>query len=363
MTYCRLILLSLVIWASLPTAIGAQIVEQPIIIHSIHIVSGTNGDFPSDANKTVDFGDDVRMYAAVEVRDALGRTGYLCATDTIIMDGVKTTALPFNDHLGQYRISWYRVENDCREKYYSNTSPEWHWDWLDYKETVMDSNVISIAADVAPAILSPVTLDGVAVGTMRYRVKLIYNGREYISPGSDDRYKGCITENVHRISRRGNTGNKILDNAIAMCNCPYIWGSASFTGSRFDNQAGRFLGADCADFAVAAARMAGYQKMPYVGSRALEPLTDQVASMRKEVESVYLGNDGRILLDSSHVRPGDFIVWDGHVGLIYKDTEPLGVLDTSDLVLHTLFNEPGVTTIKSAFRGKFKILRPKPSQR
>ncbi|MEZ5357954.1 MAG: hypothetical protein R3F48_03925 [Candidatus Zixiibacteriota bacterium] len=293
-----------------------------------------------------------------------GRQFIVSTTDTIILSEGIIAAKPLADYFPNATIAWYKIESDARGKWYSNTSPEWHWDSLDYVQTTWVANAASVVADVAPTVLYPIILDKIAVGTMRYRVVIDVDGKKYSSPGMREKYKGCITEAVHRISRKGNTGNAIIDYGLTMCNNPYIWGSASFSGSEFDNQAERFLGADCADFAVAAARMAGYSKMPYGGSSTLGPYTDAIANARKIRRDVYIDGHGKkIAIDSGRVHIGDFIVWDGHVGLLYEDTDPIGVLNVSDLVLHTLFAEPQIAPIGKIYRRLFSICRPRSTLR
>lgn len=345
------------------TSLYGQNVLSPGSIKAIRIVSGVNGDIPTDKNKTIVFDDDCTLYP-VCIYENNGERQILSPADSVSLSGKIHDALPIDDYLADYTITWFKIENDAERRWYSNTDPVWHWDTLDYKRTEWTAGSLSVSVDVAPTVLTPLRIDGKAVGTMRFQVTVEIDGQTYSSPGIEPRYKGCITESVHRISRRGRTGNGILDYAFALCNNPYIWGSASFTGSKFDNQAERFLGADCADFAVASARLAGYTLMPYGGSRTLSPYTYNIASIQKTRRGVYIDRqDKQIAVGNAHVRPGDFIVWDGHVGLFYKDTEPIGLLDESDLTLHTLFAEPKIETLKNAYQHRFSIRRPKQSLR
>lgn len=343
------------------TPVRAQDLGEVVSIRSIQIVSGITESIPSDENKIVEYIDEVTLYAIIEIEKNDGSVIFLSDADSFFIEERKAVAVPIQNSLKNYNLIWYKIENDAKNKWYSNTDPTWHWDELDYKETLIDGISTRITADVATTIISATGLDGKAVGTMRYRVKLIYKGRTFSSPGKNETYKGCISEAVHRISRKGNSGNEIVDYGLAMCNSPYIWGSASYTGSKFDNQAERFVGADCADFAVAAARMAGYKKLPYGGSRTLGPYVTNIARPSRSENGLYYAGNKKVSVSTDAVRPGDFVVWPGHVGLFYKDTDPIGVLDETDLVLHTLFDEPKIVGIDEAYPKSFIICRPKES--
>ncbi len=344
----------------LPTDLYAQVDLSDVTIKEVSIVSGKTGEAPSDANKTVQFADDITLHIVIGADDTNGSYLFYCDVDTIILDNNPVSTRPISELINNADVSWFKIENNCKEKWYSNTEPDWHWDRLDYTESHLGNFGFSIPCDVAPTILTPVVVDRQAVGTMRFRVKVVYKDKKYASTGMDSRYKNCISEDIHRVSRKGSTGVDILDFGLALCNSPYIWGSASFTGSKFDNQAERYLGADCADLAVASARMAGYTKMPYGGSRTLGPSTDRIAKTTKIRNRIYCDkNTNTIPIGTEGVLLGDFIIWDGHIGLLYQDNEPIGLLDESDLVFHTLFAEPRIVSLENAYKKQFEIRRPK----
>ncbi|MEA1973723.1 MAG: hypothetical protein U9N34_10605, partial [Candidatus Cloacimonadota bacterium] len=277
--------------------------------------------------------------------------------------------------LGNVTIKWYKIE-EANGNYYSNTYPSWHWHEIPYKETevVEWRNKFIVTANVTPTVFDPVYCDDKVVGTMRYKAVLTIDGETYSTPGKDSKYKGSISNKVHRISLKGNTDNEVINYAFAMCNLPYIWGSASFTGDKYDNhQAELFIGADCADFCVAAHQMSGNQ-IPYDQVKNNQ-YTKVITTIRSKIGEVYLNSNRKsIKVGENGVKTGDFIYWNfdisgsGHVGLFYRDkSDPNGknegnadgIFNTWDLVIHTLFHEPGVKTIGDAYQGKIRIYRYK----
>ena len=258
--------------------------------------------------------------------------------------------------LGKVSIKWYKIEERDGNDY-SNTAPTWHWENIPYKETEVIGwrDQFIVVADVTPTVFDPVFCNGKIVGTIRYKAVLNIDGDSYSTPGKDSRYKGSISNKVHRISLKGNTECEVINFALALCNLPYIWGSASFTGSVWDKQqAELFIGADCADFAVAAHQLAGKQ-LPY------DCIKDQfhtkiIAKQHSQQNGNYLTSQEEFIsIGDNGVQTGDFIYWGrAHVGLFYADKsdpessyagEADGKFNQWDLVIHTLFAEPKIECI------------------
>jgi len=351
------------------------IAYETVSIDNVFVASSVNGGHATTDNKLVEYDDNVELHAVVKA-DLGGRNVYFTDAESLVIDGnpVPDEQIVSLDYKSdEVDIKWFKVESDSKGKSYSNTIPKWHWDKLDYAATAIDdfNDEWSVSADVSPTILDPVELDGKAVGTMRYQVVFEHNGENHSSPGEESRYKGGVSRAVHRISRKGNTGNDVVDAGFAMCNNPYIWGSASWTGSKFHNQAEEFVGADCADYAVAAHRLAGNWDLWYGCTKTLPEEADVVAEPKYILmpEGVFLDKDGKpVPIGEGGVRIDDIILWYRHTGILVNDQsnpdgensgDANGVLDEHDTVLHTLFAEPRPEPIGEAYGGVFRVMRLK----
>tara|TARA_Y100000294_G_scaffold76363_1_gene71985 strand:- start:214 stop:816 length:603 start_codon:yes stop_codon:yes gene_type:complete len=197
---------------------------------------------------------------------------------------------------------------------------------------------------------------------MRYKVVVNCGNGTLSTQGAESYGKTGINANVHRVSVRGNTGIPIVDWAYSFMNQPYIWGSATPTGKDMDHQSDRYIGADCADLVVAAARKAGHN-ISYGGSHNLSPLDmrrDTVFISREpelSSEGIYQKNGKEVVIDKDNVRIGDVVLYNRHVGILTKDLPPIGILSSNDLIIHTLFKEPMEEPISQAYSGPFSIVR------
>jgi cell wall-associated NlpC family hydrolase len=266
------------------------------------------------------------------------------------------------------KVTWYKIEPTRGKdgKGFSNeqwvvkdgkAQKVWAWDTLRYQEFVWDSadswtNIASVC---------PVQLDPHDFGTMRFKVAVEYRGRKAVSEGIETMEKdGGIR--AHRISMRRNTGNDLLDWACSFFNLPYIWGSASITRTSEEHQAEKYIGADCADFVVCAARRAGYE-VPYKGSQYLKPYTLPVAKPDSlNLKGEYLAGGEAIPVEQGNpkaVHVGDLVLWSNHVAMFAGDNGN-GILDAGDEVVQILFHEPAKLTIQEAYAGSFAVVRFKP---
>ena len=351
---------------------------------TLQIISSVNGGAFSLESKTATIDDDVKIsivfwksngtrlipYSMVDDVNPSGtdqpRITYGSETDSLLIRSVMNPSLK---SLGDISIKWYKIE-EANGDDYSNTKPSWHWEDIPYKETEIvewrDKFIVNV--DVTPTVFEPVYCNGKVVGTMRYKAVVTIDGDTYSTPGKESKHKGSISKAVHRISLKGNTDNEVINYALAMCNLPYIWGSESFTGDKYDNhQAELFIGADCADFCVAAHQMADKQ-LPYDSIKDLSH-TKVIAKQHSADNGNYLNVENqKITVGTNGVQVGDFIYWGtAHVGLFYEDKsdpdsnlagEADGIFNEWDLVLHTLYAEPKVEAIKDIKNyGDLKIFR------
>jgi len=267
------------------------------------------------------------------------------------------------------KVTWYKVEPTRGKDGKGFTNEQWilkdekaqkvwAWDTLRYQEFVWDS----VNSWTKVAGVCPVQLDPHEFGTMRFKVEVSYHGQRAASGGAERVEKDGEIQ-AHRVSVRGNTGNDLLDWACSFFNLPYIWGSASITRTSEGHQAEKYIGADCADFVVCAARRAGYE-VPYRGSQYLKPYTLPVAKPDTvNVKGYYLTRDQTIPVDDRDpkaVHVGDLILWPNHVAMFAGDNGN-GILDTGDVVVQILFHEPARLPIQEAYAGPFAVVRFKPN--
>jgi hypothetical protein len=223
----------------------------------------------------------------------------------------------------------------------SNTaSGTFRFERIEYDETSIttaDDTGSSLPADVRPT-LTPNHGDPEApgIGTMRFRLYVLAaDGRILATAGDEARHGrggGGLNTSVARVSLRRD--DSYLGYLTEMYGQPYIWASAGNTSAR--HQSERLEGADCADFVVYGARRMG-KSIPYTWTGGLPSYTRRLASGR-------LGDDGVYQDPLGHPLPfstvGDLILFPRHVGVLALDRGTIGVLDTADLMMHTLFDSP-----------------------
>ncbi len=331
--------------------------------------------------------------AAFDEPCALGvavRHGDVWYTDfaTLAVDNVSIPATqrrPLRELPGLQRVLWCKVEPTRPAYANSDDTPGW-WDAIEYREFVWVEDAPGLLmADVAPVGLSGVLWRDEPVGTMRFKVALEFDDHWLATPGREAVTRHGDLPGVRRVARMANTGIAAVDHAYAMANLPYIWGSASPQGggSPQGHQSEHFIGADCADMIAAAWRRAGVASLRYTSvrdmtadyarsPRAFVPAGlwehEAVASSspsRPASKKVYVDAEGRPLpIRSKHdadisegVRLGAAVLWvygdgaKGHAALLVEDTAPLGVLDPTDLALHTSWGPPRVQPLGAILRG------------
>lgn len=274
---------------------------------------------------------------------------------------------PLREMPGLQAVVFIKVESERQHYSNSNKTPGW-WDDIAYSESVWKcSQGEPVAVDVAGMARRGVSWQGVPVGTMRFKAALEFPNHYLSTPGAGAVQRGGSMPGVLRISRKGNTGNRAVDEALALANLPYIWGSAAFKGvsTPSSHQAERNIGADCADLVVAAWRKAGLTNMRYSGAaplaaslkgrgRAFSPARVENGIYRnKQGKSIPVGSDG--------VAPGAGIFWvygkgRGHAGILVQDLGPdgraNGVLDVHDPVFHTSWSTPIIQNLGQIARGR-----------
>lgn len=309
----------------------------------------------------------------LQARDVAGKTLWIGPWNQAKVNGVllRNINLPVPEERAKVKVVWYKVEptRGKDDKGFSNeqwilkdgkAEKVWAWDTLRYQEFVWDtSDSWTRIANVCP-----VQLDPHEFGTMRFKVEVTCHGQRAASPGAEKPEKDGEIK-AHRVSVRGNSGNDLLDWACSFFNLPYIWGSASVTKKDRDHQAEKYIGADCADFVVCAARRAGYD-VPYKGSQYLKPYTLPVAKPDSlNLKGEYLIRDRTIPVedgDPKAVHVGDLVLWPNHVAMFAGDNGN-GILDDRDEVVQILYHEPARLPIQEALAGTFAVVRFKPGMK
>ena len=291
--------------------------------------------------------------------------------DSLVIDGSQVDEermRSLKELEGWDRIDWYKIES--REPKYMNTkkNPGW-WAAVTYDEHLAASGKrTKLEADVAPVKLGGVVWKGRNVGTMRFRVAVRFKDFTLASPGIEAAAAGGELPGVRRVSRKGGTGIPGVDHAMAMANLPYIWGSAALDGAKgaASHQAERFIGADCADFVVAAWRRAGAASLGY---RAVIPLMKAFKDSAHALTIAYAkkgfyysGPDKAVQVGPWGAVPGAALAWrfgpghgKGHMAILVEDRGPggkaNGVLDEQDRVLHMRWSTAALAAIRDALPG------------
>ena len=214
-------------------------------------------------------------------------------------------------------VHWFKLEPTVTSL--DNTTPSFHFEPVTYAKTPLPAcdDLVRCPVDVKPTVL-PERMPG--LGTMAFQAELtLKDGRTLASPGLESVKYGGLTRDVMRVTVRRD--DSLLGYATELANTPYIFGSAGPDGR---NQSDLLIGSDCADLIVYARRRSG-QAATYTSSYELDRQAPPLAA-------------------GVPIQAGDIIHFTEkrHVGYLYQDNEPLGVLDEGDLLFHTCWDLPRV---------------------
>jgi hypothetical protein len=349
--------------ATLATIIGLQSKisnsQNKSEIKDIYLTSCVNNGVCSTESKDVLLEDKVKLNLVIEA-DSEGKNVYFSDSKNLNINGKKIEP-SFIKSWGDknHKIKWYKVEPQ-KNDYNNGSNGNFHWDTPDYKESLIDDkNNWIISADAHPTDPSIDINNG--LGTMRYKVEFIQNGKKLETAGKESKDLQGIKNNVHRISFRKD--NSYLGWLTSLFNLPYIYGSSGKTNE--DHQTERYIGADCADLIIAAYRKLG-NNIPYTYTGGLFDYADKIIDEKNlftDGENYY--NNQKLLKYGKDVKIGDLIIFGRwHTGAIAEDrSNPKGkykgkadsILNKYDLMIHTLFDVPEKINIDGY--GGFSILR------
>ena len=293
----------------------------------------SSGDLPDDAPKRARRDQPVTLYAVVAVADG-DRVTYYSDAGPIVLRGHRHATRPLAE-APPLHLRWNRIEPALATM--SNTaSGSFRFEPIEYRATAIASgnDRASLVADVRPTLTPD---HGGGVGTMRYQLVATPagGGAAIASSGIEARRgrgSGGLTDAVHRVTLRRD--DSYLGYLTELFGQPYIWASAG-TRDR-DHQSERLEGSDCADFVVYGARRMG-KKIPYTWTGSLPAHARTLARGSLGPDGVYLDERGAPL---PFTRVGDLVLFPRHVGVLAVDRGRPGVLDTSDLMMHSLFDTP-----------------------
>ena len=183
-------------------------------------------------------------------------------------------------------------------------------------------------------------------------------GTNVSTPGLESTRYGGLTPDVMRVTFRQD--DTYLGYLTELINTPYIFGSAGPDGR---NQSDLLIGSDCADLAIYGRRRMG-KKATYTSSYAIDqqaPLV--VAAARATLAGSVDAKDQPVRWGTARneLRPGDLVHFPNsrHVGVLWADREPLGVLDANDLMIHTCWASPRIEPLGATRCASFpwRVLR------
>jgi len=328
--------------------------SKDLEINKIYLTSGVNGGVCSNNSKNIKLEDIVKLNLVVESKNN-GKKMYFSKLNNLEINGAKIDSSdikPWNSEA--YSIKWFKIEAE-KDSYNNWEKGRFEWDTPIYKETLINAgHNWTIFADAHPTDEFQNINKG--LGTMRYKVEFLYNDLKFSTKGKESTNYQGITKDVHRISFRKD--DSFVGWLTSFFNLPYIYGSVN-------SQADNYVGVDCADLIVGAYRKKGH-KISYTYAAGLSNIFSKIVD-EKDIslygEDFY--NKEGLLKYGKDVNEGDLILFGKwHVGTLVEDKSnskgPFKgksdrILNTYDLMIHTLFASPCKSSIGNY--GPFSILK------
>ena len=291
------------------------------------------------------------LFAAIEGRLGKERVVVTQAAAVVLRGKrVPSSRLVAPDGIAGLSLRWVKVQ--ATGKSYDNTQGGFHWDPIRYREYPWNDwgRRFSRPADAHPQGDYPDTHGG--AGTMAYKIQVRMGDHKLDSPGADSIFRGGLSDAVPRVALR--RGDDFLGRLSELFNTPYIWGSAGTKPA--DHQTERLIGSDCADFMVYGARRLG-KNLRYRASWHIPEASREIARAEKVgANKRYLDKAGKpITIGKDGVHIGDLLLFKGHVGALAEDRDPVGVLDTNDVILHTYWAPPAEEPLSATAYSQSKL--------
>ncbi|MBX5480408.1 MAG: hypothetical protein IRZ16_00965 [Myxococcaceae bacterium] len=238
------------------------------------------------------------------------------------------------------RFRWFALEPTTLAL--DNTEPRFHYEKVKYAVRELEGcrDQPTCDGDVTPHVL-PSTPGLEGLGTMAFQlVALLPDGTAVATPGTEAVERGGLSREVFKVAiRRDDTFTGYLTELL---NTPYIFGSDGPPGQ---HQSELLIGSDCADLCVYAARRSG-RNVPFVSTWSIaDHAPERLRATGQTVDGRFTDARGRPLWVGPHddeVHVGDLLLFPAsrHVGVLFEDRPPLGVLDANDLLFHTCWAPP-----------------------
>ena len=236
-------------------------------------------------------------------------------------------------------FTWFRLESTAGAV--DNTTPSFHFEPIPYEAVELVPCRGQPTCPAEPASSRWGHLEKArGTGTAAFQVRAtLPDGTALSSPGIESIERGGLSRAVHRVAFRRD--DSYLGFLTELFNLPYIFGSAGPDGH---NQTDLLIGSDCADLAIYGARRLGLPAR-YTNSYLIDRQAPEIARAVKLEGGLAVDRRGRPVAFGStkgQVQPGDLLHFPNsrHVAVLYEDREPLGVLDPSDIILHTCWAPP-----------------------
>ncbi len=306
-----------------------------VAVHIVSRIAGTEGA-ADDGAKHARAEQGVTLSAVIETLEGKKHGYYSDAGESITLGGKSYKTKPFAD-APEVTLRWYKVE-PVQESLDNTASGDFAYERIEYEAVEMDdcAGESQIEADVRPT-LTPDRGEG--VGTMRYQLRATVGSgsgaKELATPGPEARRgrgSGGLADRVHRVSIRRD--DSYIGWLTELYGQPYIWASAGATDGT--HQSERLEGSDCADFVVYGWRRLGHD-VSYTWTAGLRSYTKKLAAGEARQDGVYVDDDGEPI---PFPKVGDLLLFPRHVGVLVEDRGTIGVLDTADVMAHTLFESP-----------------------
>lgn len=340
-------------------------------IERVWVVSAALGDPVAGVapSETLE-GTPVTLYALIEARPRGADATVIYGTlDTAVLEpGSEAVQVhPWSDWWLQPEFFWFKVAptypfaNDdfdatftaAQIEYTDSYQVSWGFGW-------------SHAADIRP--VADAYPDW-STGTMRFRAQAVIrdSSERFLqraeSPGGDAVSAPSAAQAPHRVTVRA--GDDGFGHLLAFAGLPYVPFSAITAPGTHPVE--RVLGGTVLGFWLQAQRLAGTYHGPLVSWERLDEIADLV------VDDMFLANDGTYYFTSDPrqpvtydaVQPGDLLVIEDHIGVLYEDRGPGGggdgILNRWDRLLEAYFGPLRDTAAGDAFVADTSVYRLRPA--
>ena len=333
----------------------------------VWVVSAALGDpMASAAPKEVLAGLPVTLFAIVETDAGDGERRYYGPVRRARLGGPDSEPVdvePWSSWWYDLQVLWFKVEplySFDNEAF----SPDFVPDDIQYSDAFMLAwgFEASHAADISPTGDAFPRED---VGTMRFKAQaVIRDPRDRIlgeaqSVGSEGVHAEALEDQPHRVTIRASAAP--LGYVTGYAGLPYVPILRQVPAEQHPTT--RYLGGTILDFWIGTQRSMGASDLPFI---SWEELPEHAAMVVEEMflgtDDVYYFSDGPLrAVTFEDVHPGDLLVIEDHVGILYQDRSPGGggdgILNRWDRILGGYFEPIRDMALGDAFVSGITVYR------